>query len=321
MRAAGFDRYGSPQVVRVIELPDPVAGPGAVLVRVTAACVTSADVAARSGDPFAIRLIVGLTRPRRRVLGTEFAGVIESTGADVTRFAVGDRVVAASGATFGAHAELVTVAEDGAIAKIRDDIQLADALAVAEGALTALPFLRDHARLAAGQRILINGASGSVGSAAVQLAKLFGAHVTAVCSAANTDLVTALGADRVIDYGSEDFTAGGEYDVIFDAVGASTFGRSRKVLAPGGTYLTTVPDPRILLDGLRARRSGQTAKLALTGLRKNADKRADLEWLMPLVADGSLVPVIDSRYPLDRVADAHARVDTRRKRGAVLLEF
>ena len=321
MRAASFDHYGAPEVVTVVDLPDPVPAAGEVLVRVEAACVTSADVAARSGNPFAIRMVIGLARPRQRVLGTEFAGTIAAIGAGVTRFAVGDRVVAASGASFGAHAERVTVAESGALAKIPDDVPLADALAISEGALTALPFLRDHARLAAGQRILINGASGSVGTAAVQLAKLSGAHVTAVCSAANAELVTSLGADRVIDYGTEDFTRGPDrFDVTFDVVGRSTYGRSRRVLAPGGIYLTTVPDPRIVVDRMRARALGQHARLALTGLRKDADKRVDLEWLLPLIADGTLVAVIDSRYPLERVADAHARVDTRRKRGAVLLE-
>jgi len=322
MRVLSVDRYGPPEVVAVAVRPRPVAGVGEVLVRVHAVCVTSADSAARSGRPQLARLAFGLVRPRQPVLGTEFAGVIESVGEGVTTLAVGDRVVAASGAQFGAHAEYVVVAAAGAIAIVPEGVALGDALAICEGGLTALPFLRDEARLASGQRILVNGASGSVGSAAVQLARLMGADVTAVCSAPNAALVAGLGAARVIDYRSDDFTRSTErFDVVFDAVGASSFARCRRVLTPGGSYLTTVPSPAILLHGVVARLSGLRARLALTGLRPPAAKRADLDRLLGHAATGDLVAVIDSRYPLDGAVEAYRRVDSGRKRGSVVLDL
>ena len=320
MKALGFDRYGSPGVVSVVELPDPVAGETDVLVRVHAVCVTSADSAARSGTPRMIRLFTGLRRPRQRVLGTEFAGVVEAVGAGVTRFVVGDRVVAASGTSFGAHAELVVVDQHGAIAIVPDALELGDALAICEGGLTALPFLRDGAHVKPGQRVLVNGASGAVGSAAVQLAVLMGADVTAVSSAQNSALASSLGAARTIDYRSEDFTRSPHrYDVVFDAVGTSSFGRSRHVLAPGGVYLTTVPTLGIAVASLTAKLFGRRARLALTGLRAPAAKRADLEWLLARAAEGALVPVVDARHPFEDAVAAYERVDSGRKVGALLL--
>lgn len=320
MRALVFDRYGAPEVVRVSELADPVASDTAVLVRVHTVCVTSADSAARSGTPAMIRLMTGLLRPRQRVLGTEFAGVVAAIGASVTRFAVGDRVVAASGASFGAHAELVTVDENGAIARVPASLDLGDALAICEGGLTALPFLRDAARLRPGQRVLVNGASGAVGSAGVQLAVLMGADVTAVSSAQNTALTASLGAARTIDYRTEDFTRSAElFDVVFDAVGTSSFGRSRRVLAPGGVYLTTVPTLGIAVASLTARVFGRRARLALTGLRAPDAKRADLEWLLARAEAGELSAVVDARHDFTDAVAAYARVDSGRKVGALLL--
>lgn len=312
MRAAVFSRFGGPEVVDVREMPDPVPGPGEVLVRVEAASVGSSDAAGRSGQPRFARLMFGLG-PRDQVLGSDFAGTVEQVGAGVTEWMPGDRVFGATGASWGGHAPLLVVKSTGAIAALPDELTPAQAVALTDGGMTALPFLRDTGRLRAGMRVLVIGASGAVGSAAVQLAKHLGAHVTAVTT--NTELVRRLGADAAIDYRERDVTAGADrFDLVFDAVGASSFRRVRGILSPEGAYLTTVPG-EVLLDRLVTRR----ARISFTGLRKDADKRPDLAELALLAATGILTPLVDSEYALDDVRSAHARVDSRRKRGTVVL--
>lgn len=331
MKAVRFARYGGPEVLSLEEVPVPSIDPLEVLVRIEFACVTTADSAARSGMPYFGRLMFGFPRPRKPVLGTDAAGRIVAVGEGVRRLSIGDRVVLATGASFGTHADFVAIAEDDAVAKIPDGVDTAAALAVCEGALTALPFLRDAARVQPGQRVLVNGASGSVGSAAVQLARMFGAQVTAVCSGPNAPLVTSLGADTVIDYTEDDFTAGvpgapesatDRFHVVFDAVATSSFSRTKRMLHPRGVYLTTVPTVGAVTAVIRTRFiRGKRALMLLTGLRPPAARRADLEWICAAVAEGSLVPVIDSIHDADRARRAHDRVDSRRKRGAVLLDF
>ncbi|WP_202802713.1 MULTISPECIES: NAD(P)-dependent alcohol dehydrogenase [unclassified Arthrobacter] len=239
----------------------------------------------------------------------------------MTKFRVGDQVTGSAGPTFGAHAEYVTVPENGIIALKPAGLVPTDAVAVLDGALTALPFLRDAASLKSGQSILINGASGAVGTAAVQLAKHFGAVVTGVCSTANLDLVKSLGADTVIDYTAQDFTELGQvYDVVFDAVGKSSYIRSRKLLKPGGIYLTTVPSLPILMWMLVTRIFGKTrAKIAFTGLRRAKAMALDVKFISHLAASGHYVPVIDRTYNLKEAASAHARVQSGRKKGSVVL--
>lgn len=319
MQAITNRRYGSPDVLRLEEVPTPTPGPGQVLVRVTATVVTPPDMAARSGSTWAERLAFGLLRPRATVLGSICAGVVEAIGDGVTRWAEGDRVVGGS-RRFGAHAEFVVLPADGAVVAIPSAVTAEDAVSIAEAGLTALPFLRDHARLRAGQSLLVNGASGSVGSAAVQLGKVLGAEVTGVCSSANLELVDALGADRVIDYTREDFTAATDaYDVVFDAVGASSFRRCRQALKPGGVYLTTVPSLAILAQTLVTRAARRRAAIAFTGLRPAREQAADLVQLLDLAAVGHLRAVIDRRYPLAAVPDAHRYVETGRKKGSVIV--
>ncbi|MCD2442841.1 NAD(P)-dependent alcohol dehydrogenase [Agromyces sp. SYSU K20354] len=280
MRIAAYERYGPPEVVAITDRPDPIPREGQVRVLVHAAVVGSSDSAARSGTPWFARLAFGLRAPKRHVLGSEIAGVVDAIGAGVTRFAVGDRVFGATGIDLGGHAEQVIVAESGAVVRLPASVSMADAVAISDGALTALPFLRDGAHVRAGDRVLVNGASGSVGAAAVQLAKHLGAEVIAVCGPAHTELVRSLGADRVIDRTREDFTrARGRYDVIFDAAGKSTFRRCRRALAPRGTYLTTVPSFAIMVQLLTSRIGGKRAVIMFTGLRKDADKVPDLEYL------------------------------------------
>jgi NADPH:quinone reductase-like Zn-dependent oxidoreductase len=233
MRVAVYERYGPPEVVTIAARPEPAANAGEFRVRVHAAAVGSSDSAGRSGTPWFARLAFGLRAPKRSVLGSDFAGVVDAVGPGITRFVVGDRVYGATGIDAGAHAERVVVSESGAIVRLPDEVGMADAAAVCDGALTALPFLRDGARVGPGTRVLVNGASGSVGAAGVQLAKHLGAEVTATCGPAHVEMVRALGADRVIDYTREDFTvARRAYDVIFDAIGKSTFRRCRPLLAP-----------------------------------------------------------------------------------------
>jgi NADPH:quinone reductase-like Zn-dependent oxidoreductase len=320
MRVAAYERYGPPEVAAVAERPDPVPGAGEVRVRVHAASVGAADGAGRSGTPWFARLAFGLRAPRQQVLGSDFAGIVDAVGPGVTRLAAGDRVFGATGAAAGAHAELVVVAESGAIAPLPDEVPMADAAALCDGGLTALPFLRDGAGIRPGMRVLVNGASGSVGAAAVQLAKHFGAEVTATCGPAHVELVRGLGADRVIDRTREDFATGhDEFDVVFDAVGKSTFRRSRRVLAHGGTYLTTVPSFAILLQQLTSRFGSRRAVIMFTGLRKDADKAPDLEVLAALAAAGGIRPPIERVLPLEGIAEGYRLVDSGHKAGSVIV--
>ncbi|MHA1559102.1 MAG: NAD(P)-dependent alcohol dehydrogenase, partial [Alphaproteobacteria bacterium] len=289
--------------------------------RIHAASVTSTDTAFRSGTPFIARLAAGPRRPRIQTLGDSFAGVVEAAGKDVTRFAVGDRVFGAAGPKLGAHAEYISLSEDAAIETMSDGMSFTDGAAIADGGLTALPFLRDKGNIRTADKVLINGASGAIGTIAIQLAKHYGAEVTAVSSGTNAEMVRSLGADNVIDYNREDFTLGDDkYDIVFDAVGKSSFSAAKRVLKPRGRYLTTVLSLGGMLQVLRTSIfRGRRAIFAATGLRKPAAKIADLAFLRSLMEDGQLQPVIDRTYPFERFADAHAHVDTGHKKGNVVI--
>jgi NADPH:quinone reductase-like Zn-dependent oxidoreductase len=319
MKAAVHRSYGSPDVLTVDEVPAPVPGAGEVLVRVHAATVGIVDSLARRGTPRYARIHFGLRRPRFPVLGSDFAGRIEATGSGVTRFAVGNEVFGTTAPRFGAHAEYVCLPEQGALAPKPVGLTYPEAAALADG--TALCFLRDRANLRHGQTIAINGASGAVGSAAVQLARHAGATVTGVCGGANAGLVRKLGAGTVIDYAEADFTRAGQtYDVIFDVAGTSSFTRCRTALNGGGIYLTTAASIPILLQMLwTSRARDRRAVVAFTGLRVAAEKRRDLAYITELVQASALVPVIDACYPLPRIADAHRRVDAGHKTGNVIV--
>lgn len=308
-------RYGGPDVVTIEERERPVPAEGEVLIRVEAASVGAADSAARLGEPRFARLFFGLLAPKIPVLGSDFSGEVVALGEGVTAFAVGDRVFGVSGAGMGCHAEYVVRPASSAIALLPAEISWQQAIALTDGALTALPFLRDTGRIAGGQRVLVNGGSGAVGSAAVQLAAHFGAHVTAVTSTRNLGLVRGLGAREVVDYTARDFTAGAQrYDIVFDAVGKSSYSRARRILTPTGIYLSTVPGV-VMLQSLVTKR----AAISFTGLRKDADKLPDLVELARLTSAGAIAPLIDGEHHLDRIADAHARVDSGRKRGTVVM--
>jgi NADPH:quinone reductase-like Zn-dependent oxidoreductase len=320
VKAVVYHRYGSPDVLQLEEVAKPTPGDDEVLIRIYAAAVTAADCAIRNGD-FAARLAFGLIRPRKKTLGTEFAGEIEAVGKHVKRFREGDHVFGANGAGFGAYAEYMCLPEEGALASKPANVTYAEAAAICEGALTALPFLRDKGKIQSGQEVLINGASGSVGTSAVQLAKYFGAEVTGVCSTANLELVGSLGADTLIDYTRDDFTKSGRtYDIIFDAVGKSSFSRCKSSLKQKGIYLSTVPTLAILLQMLWTSRIGsKKAMIAFTGLRPPGEQAKDLVFLKELAEVGKIRPVIDRRYPFEQTAEAHRYVGKGHKKGNVVM--
>lgn len=321
MKAVTSRRYGPPDSVRMEEISTPVPKDDEILVRNYASVVTTALAEARRGSLVA-RPYFGIARPKWPVLGTNFAGVVHAVGRSVTRFGVGDRVTGVNTATFGAHAQYVIVPQDGVLTATPCTLSDAESAAVFDGSVTALPFLRDRAALQPGQSVLINGAAGSVGTAAVQIAKHYGCHVTAVCSGGNAALVRSLGADAVIDYATTDFTtARDRYDLIFDTVGTSSFGRSREALTRDGLFLTTVPSLAILARMALSRFSRKKAGIVFSGLEKPAVRTANLGWLRALTEAGGLVPVIHRAYPMDEAAAAYAVVESGHKSGSAVLTF
>lgn len=320
MRAAVYRRFGGPEVVRVEEIRRPSPCANEVLIKVHASTVSSADHRTRSRDvPKGLvalaSLTIGIFRPRRRVLGMDVAGVVEAVGSRVTRFRPGDEVIAMLGATFGGHAEYAVIAQDGAIARKPSNLNFAESVSVVFGGITAEAFL-SRASIRAGTRVLINGASGAVGTAAVQLAKNLGAHVTALASGANRALVTELGADEVIDYAVSDFTAAGvQYDVIVDCVGNAPFERAEASIRPGGALLLVVADFKGILNAAKlTRRSGKLVTAAPVKYTTEA-----MSSLSQLASRGTLRPVIDRSYALADVVDAHRYVDGGHKKGSVVL--
>ena len=320
MKAVIVSKYGSAEVLRIKDVKDPVPEAGEMLIRIKATVAADADCAFRRGKPFISRFFTGLTKPKH-IPGDAFAGVVEAAGKGA--FKPGDMVYGSSGTRFGTNAELIALGAAEAVALSPENMTFEEAAAVSEGALTALPFLRDHAKLQKGQRILINGAAGGVGVCAVQLAKRFGANVTAVCGPSNLALVKELGADSVIDYTQEDFTkAENSYDVIFDAVGKSTFKKCKEALTQSGIYLTTVPTPGAMLASMVTSKSkGKRCAFAATGLRKPAEKKKDLIFIKDLAEQGQLKAVIGKSFDLAQMADAHRYVETGHKRGSAVVRI
>jgi NADPH:quinone reductase-like Zn-dependent oxidoreductase len=322
LKAVVYDRYGPPDVLRLEEVPRPSPKDDEVLVSIHATTVNRLDVhtreANRSSGPavmFLSRLVSGVRRPRQRILGSEFAGEVDAIGSAVRGFAVGDHVFGNSGLRFGAHAEFMCVRENARITQMPAGASFKDAAPISDGALNALWCLR-VADLHKGQTILVYGASGAIGTAGVQLARYFGADVTAVCSTKNLELVRSLGADRVIDYTREDFTKNGQtYDVIFDAVGKHSFKRSKGSLNKGGQYLATDGFRNLALALWTSRFGDKKVKFQLPPRYA----KQDLVLLRELIEAGKFRAVIDRTYPLEEVVEAARYVETEQKTGNVVL--
>lgn len=296
MKAVVYEKYGTPDVLELKDIEKPVPKDNEVLVKIYSTTVTAGDWRLRKADPFLARLFNGLFRPKKvKVLGLELAGVVEETGNKVKSYKKGDAVFASSGFTFGAYAEYKCLPENHLIAFMPSNMSFEEAATIPIGGLTALGFLK-QAGIKSGQHVLIYGASGSVGTFAVQIAKSYGADVTAVCSTANVNLVQMLGADKVVDYTREDFTTlESRFDIIFDAVAKTSKSACKHLLKPGGRYVSVTGSPK--------------------------SDPGDLKVLKELIESGKLKTVIDRRYRLDQIREAHAYVESYRKKGNVVVNI
>jgi NADPH:quinone reductase-like Zn-dependent oxidoreductase len=321
MRAIVCTKYGPPDVLQIKEIEKPVPKNNEVLVRVKATTVTQADTRVRGFRvPLSFwvpaRFAIGVTKPKRPVLGTELAGVVEGIGKDVRKFKEGDQVFALTGHDLGCYAEFRCVPEDGVMVQKPVKLSFEEAAAIPMGGLTALHFLR-KGNVERGQRVLIYGASGSIGTYAVQLAKHLGAVVTGVCSTANLDLVHSLGADKVFDYTKEDFSSeGGIYDVVFDTVGKSSLHASMRSLKKGGCYLQALAPPGV---NIRMHWAAMTTGNRMVG-GVMTEGVEGLVFLKELAEAGKIKPVIDRIYPLEQIVEAHRYVDQGHKRGNVVIK-
>ncbi|VAW34439.1 Bifunctional protein: zinc-containing alcohol dehydrogenase; quinone oxidoreductase (NADPH:quinone reductase); Similar to arginate lyase [hydrothermal vent metagenome] len=320
MKAIVCTTYGPPEVLQLQEVAKPVPTDNEVLIKVHAAAATAAGLTGRKGEPFFTRLFTGLTKPKKNILGMELAGEIEAVGKDVKLFKAGDQVFGLTGVSLGANAEFRCLPEEATLLTKPANMSYEESVAVVEGGLTALNFLRNKANIQPGQKVLIYGASGSVGTASVQIAKQFGAEVTGVCSTTNLELVKSLGADEVIDYTKEDFTENDEtYDIIFDTVGKRSFSQCKGSLTPKGIYLDAAGVATIFPMLWTSMFGSKKAILAATYLRPASKITKDLIFLKELIEAGKIQAVIDRRYPLEQTAEAHRYVETGRKKGNVVI--
>ena len=323
MKAIVVDRYGPPEVAKLAEVPDPTPKAGELRIRVVAATVTSGDCRMRGADfpggmAIPARLGLGFRGPRARILGFAFSGVVDEIGEGTKLYERGNAVFGSTGMKLGTHAEYVCMPETGALGPKPDSLTHEEAASLCFGGLTSEDFVMQRAKLQAGERLLVIGASGSCGIAAVQMGKSVGAHVTGVCSDANADFVRELGADEVIDYKTTDFREqGAKWDVIYDTIGGTTIGNTRQVLNAGGRLVPIVAGLWQLVGAsIRSRRGPHRIIAGVAG-----ESAESIQTLSRMVASGTLRPVIDSCYPMDQAAKAHARVTTGRKRGAVVLQM
>ena len=317
MKAAVHTRYGPPDVVRVVDVPTPAPKENEVLVKVQATTVNRTDCGFRGAKPFFARAFTGLVRPRVTILGNEFAGQVQAIGSSVTSFAVGDRVFGYDDTVCGAHAQYLTIREDASLARIPGSLTYAEAAPATEGSHYALAAI-EKAKIRNGQSVLVNGGTGAIGSAAIQLLASRGVHVTAVCDTTHLDLVRRLGAERVIDRTVEDFTQDAQtYDVVFDAVGKSSFGRCRRLLEPRGVYLSTDLGPGAQNPFLALVTPVLPGKSVLFGFPRH--NQAMMNYFRDLMESGLFRPVIDRSYPLAEIVAAYRYVETGQKVGNVVI--
>jgi NADPH:quinone reductase-like Zn-dependent oxidoreductase len=317
MRAIIHTEYGPPEVATLREVDKPVPKNNEVLIKVYATTVNRTDSGFRSAEYFISRFFSGLFRPKYKTLGNEFAGVIEETGKDVTSFATGDKVFGYNDTTFGAHAEYMIMPEQGAITTMPHNLTYEEAAPITEGSHYALGNIR-AAKIKSGQHVLVYGATGAIGSAAVQLLKYFGAKVTAVCTTNNVELVKSLGADVVIDYTKQDFTKTDQtFDLVFDAVGKSSFGQCKPLLTQKGIYISTElgkNSENIFLALITPIYGGKRVLFPLPTISKD-----DVIFLKELVETGKYRPVIDRLYKLEQMVEAYTYVETGQKTGNVVI--
>ncbi len=318
MKAVVCTKYGPPDVLRIQEVDMPSPKEDEVLIKIHSAAVTTAGLISRKGEPRFARVVTGFSKPKNDILGMELAGEIVGLGSEVSSFAIGDNVFGLTGTDLGSNAEYICLSKESALTLKPERYSFVESAAMVEGGLTALNFLKNKGRIEEGHKVLINGASGSVGTAAVQLAKHFGAEVTGVCSSSNIDLVKSLGVDYVIDYNKEDFTENGEkYDIIFDTVGSRSFLECRESLVSDGIYLDADGIGTVFHMFWTSIFSKKKAILSATYMRSKKELRNDLLILKKLIDDGALKPVIDKVYGMDEIQQAHHYVEQGRKKGNV----
>jgi NADPH:quinone reductase-like Zn-dependent oxidoreductase len=318
MKAIVYKKYGVPNVLEPSDVEKPTPEANEVLIKVYATTVTTADCMMRRGDTILSRILLGLFRPAKKyqILGTEFSGTVEAIGPKVKKFKPGDEVYAFRGFGTGCYAQYKCMNENGSLALKPPKMGFPEAASLVDGATTALFFLKEKANIQKGQKVLINGASGSIGTFAVQLAKYFGAEVTGVCSTRNIELVKSLGADKVVDYTKEDFAETGDtYDIIFDTVGKSSFAYCRKALKSKGKYISTVMNFRLILQALLTKFSNKKKVMFAMSLNKTEA----LNFIRTLIEEGRLKTIIDKQYPLEELAAAHEYVEKGHKQGNVVI--
>jgi len=321
MKAVVATKYGNSDVLQLKELEIPQPKENEVLVKVRACSATTADTMMLTGKPYFGRLFTGISKPKHAIPGTGFSGEVVARGDKVTIFNIGDPVFGETTLGFSTNAEYVAVPERGVILKKPENLSFVDAAPICDGHLTSINFLREIGKIRPGQKVLINGASGSLGTAAIQLAKYFGAEVTGVCSLVNVELVRSLGADHVIDYKKDDFTKSGKrYDIIYDTVGKSSFSQSKQVLAEKAAYISPVLKFSLLLQMIRTSMlGGKKVKFGASGLKSDDELRELLAELAELFQAGQLKTVIDRLFPLEQVAQAHQYIAEGHKKGNVVI--
>lgn len=325
MKAVSFEKFGPPEVLELKDIPKPVPGDNEVLIKVHATTVNAAECNGRGltfvppGLGWIARLMLGVNKPKVSILGSSVSGVVEAVGKDVKTFKVGDEVYG-SGSAMGAYAEYACSPEDGVLVMKPTNLSHEEAATLPYGAQTALYFLRDKGGIKENQKVLIKGASGDVGSSAVQLAKHFGAEVTGICSTAKIESVRALGADKLIDYTKEDFTQTGEqWNIILDtALGKTSFKQARKVLSPNGYYLAVAGGFRELMQMIWTSLIG--GKKVAFGGGEDCESKENLNFLKDLAEAGKLTPIIDKTYPLEEIVEAHRYVESGKKNGNVVIK-